>query len=242
MEAATVRDHGSTLQISCSAPWYHFTSEAAILKAPAYYLWKLCWQDQGTIRGQSQMESLQQTHEGFHSLIAPCLLTALYGCWKPRPSQSCLRSEWSHLLTACHTSPLYCPHTTADCSPWVPHPTDVFHWGSSDRTGVSTQPCLCLLGSAGDSNLISSRLCLSERYIVTLRSEKSGREERQFHTQPSTCCNLSNTPFSAVFINLQLCPLPWYTFSWCSIATLQAEWNISESINTQRSEDNGHSK
>lgn len=67
---------------------YHFTREAAILKAPAYYLWKLCWQDQGTPRGQSQMESLQQTHEGFHSLIAPCLLTALYGCWKPRPSQS----------------------------------------------------------------------------------------------------------------------------------------------------------
>lgn len=155
-----------------------------------------------------------------------------------------LRSEWSHLLTACHTSPLYCPHTTAGCSPWESaSPNRSFSLRQQWPTGGSTQPCLCLLGSTGDSNLISSRLRLSEHSIVTLRSEKSGREERQFHTQPSNCRKLSNTPFSAVFINLHLCPLPWYTFSWCSIATtLQAEWNISESINTQSSKASGQPK
>lgn len=99
---------------------YHLTRKAAILKAPHCYLWKRCWPYDGRIRktprGQSlrQMEFLQETQERF-SLPTNSPLRLL----KVSAFKVCLGSEWHlNLWTACHTTPLYCPRTTAGCSPW----------------------------------------------------------------------------------------------------------------------------
>lgn len=148
----------------------------------------------------------------------------------------CLGSEWHlNLWTACHTTPLYCPRTTAGCSPWENASSNRSvslrqHWLTAAvvlKRIHSAMPLLAWLSQGFKHFLLSRQIAppTVKLYLDASIWSLVGRKGSECHTQASTCCKLTFT-FPRYSLTCAFC------FS--SIGgLLQAEWNIWESINTQ---------